>query len=140
MLTLTFHGHACFVLEADGRRVILDPFLMGNPAADIALDGLPRIDAVLLSHGHSDHLGDAIPIAPGGTGPPSSRRSSSPSFARTAARERTRYTSAVRTIFRSVAWSSCPPSTEARSLGTAPGVTRPPRAACWSRCAAEPST
>jgi len=63
MLTITFHGHACFVLEADGRRVILDPFLMGNPAADIALDGLPKIDAVLLSHGHSDHLGDAIPIA-----------------------------------------------------------------------------
>ena len=63
MLTITFHGHAYFVLEADGRRMILDPFLMGNPAADIALDGLPKIDAVLLSHGHSDHLGDAIPIA-----------------------------------------------------------------------------
>ncbi len=63
MLTITFHGHACFVLEADGRRVILDPFLTGNPAADIALDRLPKIDAVLLSHGHGDHLGDAIPIA-----------------------------------------------------------------------------
>jgi L-ascorbate metabolism protein UlaG (beta-lactamase superfamily) len=63
MLTITFHGHACFVLEADGRRVILDPFLAGNPAADIALDDLPKVDAVLLSHGHGDHLGDAIPIA-----------------------------------------------------------------------------
>ncbi len=63
MLTITFHGHACFVLEADGRRVIIDPFLTGNPAADIKVDRLPKIDAVLLSHGHGDHLGDAVPIA-----------------------------------------------------------------------------
>lgn len=63
MLTLTFHGHACFVLEADGRRVIIDPFLTGNPVADIPLERLPKIDAVLLSHGHGDHLGDAVAIA-----------------------------------------------------------------------------
>jgi L-ascorbate metabolism protein UlaG (beta-lactamase superfamily) len=63
MLTITFHGHACFVLEADGRRVIIDPFLTGNPAADISVDRLPKVDAVLLSHGHSDHLGDALPVA-----------------------------------------------------------------------------
>ena len=63
MLTLTFHGHACFTLEADARRVIIDPFLTGNPATDIPLTRLPKIDAVLLSHGHGDHLGDALPIA-----------------------------------------------------------------------------
>src|SRR3989449_5499962 len=63
MLTLTFHGHACFTLEADGRRVIPDPFPTGNPATDIPLARLPKIDAVLLSHGQGDHLGDAIPIA-----------------------------------------------------------------------------
>ena len=49
MLTLTFHGHACFILEADGRRVIIDPFLTGNPATDIPLARLPKIDAVLLA-------------------------------------------------------------------------------------------
>ncbi len=63
MVTIMFHGHACFTLEADGRRVIIDPFLTGNPAADIPVDRLPKVDAVLLSHGHGDHLGDAIPIA-----------------------------------------------------------------------------
>jgi len=63
MLKVTFHGHACFSLEADGRRVVVDPFLTGNPAADIPVDRLPKVDAVLLSHGHGDHLGDAIPIA-----------------------------------------------------------------------------
>ena len=31
MVTITFHGHACFTLEADGRRVVVDPFLTGNP-------------------------------------------------------------------------------------------------------------
>ena len=35
MPTLTFHGHSCFVLEHDGKRVIIDPFLSGNPKADI---------------------------------------------------------------------------------------------------------
>lgn len=51
------------MLEADGRRVVIDPFFTGNPAADIGLERLPKIDAVLLSHGHGDHLGDAIPIS-----------------------------------------------------------------------------
>ena len=62
-LTITFHGHACFTLEGDGHRLVLDPFLTGNPAADISVDRLAKVDAVLLSHGHGDHLGDAIPIA-----------------------------------------------------------------------------
>ena len=63
MLTATFHGHACFLLEGDGKRVVIDPFLTGNPAAVIGPDKLPKLDAVLLSHGHSDHLGDAVALA-----------------------------------------------------------------------------
>ena len=63
MLILTWHGHACFTIEAEGCRVIIDPFLTGNPTADIGLEQLPKIDAVLLSHGHGDHLGDALVIA-----------------------------------------------------------------------------
>lgn len=63
MQTLTYHGHACFVLEGAGKRLIIDPFLTGNPTADIGVDGLPKVDAILVSHGHDDHLGDAIAIA-----------------------------------------------------------------------------
>jgi len=59
----TFHGHACFLLERDGKRVIIDPFLTGNPAAVIAPDQLPHLDAILLSHGHGDHLGDAVALS-----------------------------------------------------------------------------
>ncbi|HEV8265876.1 MAG TPA: metal-dependent hydrolase [Gemmatimonadales bacterium] len=63
MLTATFHGHACFLLEGDGKRVVIDPFVTGNPAAVIGASGVPKLDGILLSHGHGDHLGDAVALA-----------------------------------------------------------------------------
>jgi L-ascorbate metabolism protein UlaG (beta-lactamase superfamily) len=63
VVTLTFLGHAAFLAEGDGKRVIFDPFITGNPKAPYSVDRVPRLDAILLSHGHSDHLGDAIPLA-----------------------------------------------------------------------------
>jgi L-ascorbate metabolism protein UlaG (beta-lactamase superfamily) len=60
---LTYHGHACFSLEGAGYTIWLDPFLSGNPQADIGPDEVTRADYVLVTHGHGDHLGDAIPIA-----------------------------------------------------------------------------
>lgn len=55
-------GHSAFTLEADGRTVLMDPFLTGNPAAAAAADDL-QPDAILITHGHADHVGDAVAIA-----------------------------------------------------------------------------
>ncbi len=63
MPTLTWHGHDCFILEHGGKRIAFDPFLTGNPKADVEAAALPKLDAILLTHGHGDHLGDAIPLA-----------------------------------------------------------------------------
>lgn len=63
MGTLTFHGHACFDIAANGHRLLIDPFLNGNPVADIGPDELESVTAVLLTHGHGDHLGDTVAIA-----------------------------------------------------------------------------
>ncbi len=55
-------GHACLLLESDGKRLLVDPFLTGNPAAAIKADEA-QADFILISHGHGDHVGDAISIA-----------------------------------------------------------------------------
>ena len=63
MASLEYHGHACFVLESTRGRIIIDPFLTGNPKADVAPENVGQVDAVLVSHGHGDHFGDTLAIA-----------------------------------------------------------------------------
>src|SRR3712207_1353390 len=61
-MDITFLGHACFLLEADGTRVLIDPFLTGNPKA-AKQAGEVEADVILLTHGHADHIGDTVDIA-----------------------------------------------------------------------------
>src|SRR5437764_5730287 len=55
-------GHACLLVETDGKNLLIDPFLTGNPAAAVKPTEVPA-DFILVSHGHGDHVGDTIDIA-----------------------------------------------------------------------------
>jgi L-ascorbate metabolism protein UlaG (beta-lactamase superfamily) len=59
---LTFLGHGAFALDCAKAKLVIDPFLSGNPLARVKPEEV-RADFVLLTHGHPDHLGDGISIA-----------------------------------------------------------------------------
>jgi L-ascorbate metabolism protein UlaG (beta-lactamase superfamily) len=61
-MEVRFLGHACFELSDGDTRVVIDPFLTGNPKAAIAAGDLEPT-AILLTHGHADHIGDTVSIA-----------------------------------------------------------------------------
>ena len=61
-IKVTWLGHAALALEIDGKHILVDPFLTGNPAAAASPDSLAA-DFILVSHGHGDHVGDTAAIA-----------------------------------------------------------------------------
>jgi L-ascorbate metabolism protein UlaG (beta-lactamase superfamily) len=58
----TWYGHAASGLETGGYKLVIDPFLDGNPAASLSPEAV-EADFILISHGHGDHVGDALAIA-----------------------------------------------------------------------------
>lgn len=64
-MKLTWYGHSAFKIEIEGASILIDPFLTGNPSfpesltMDQVADGVTH---VILTHGHNDHIGDAVDI------------------------------------------------------------------------------
>jgi L-ascorbate metabolism protein UlaG (beta-lactamase superfamily) len=62
-MKVTYYGHACFFVVVGGKTLLFDPFISGNPLAkSIDVKQVPA-DFILVSHGHKDHLADAVEIA-----------------------------------------------------------------------------
>ena len=63
MVKLVFYGHSCWEVQGTKHRILIDPYLTGNPLADVKPADFSKLDAILLSHGHGDHIGDTEAIA-----------------------------------------------------------------------------
>jgi L-ascorbate metabolism protein UlaG (beta-lactamase superfamily) len=62
-MKVIYHGHACLTVVIGGKVLLFDPFITGNPLAKNTDAEKVAADFILVSHGHSDHVGDAVAIA-----------------------------------------------------------------------------
>ena len=61
--TITWYSHSCVRIDtAGGKTVIIDPWF-SNPKSPIPVDAVDRCDLLLVTHGHFDHIGDAVALA-----------------------------------------------------------------------------
>lgn len=63
MVTLRYFGHAVFEIVGGRATLLVDPFLTGNIHTQVTPDDLGTVDYIFITHGHGDHIGDAVPIA-----------------------------------------------------------------------------
>jgi L-ascorbate metabolism protein UlaG (beta-lactamase superfamily) len=61
---ITWLGHATFLVQSPkGRRLVMDPWLAGNPKCPESFQALDGVDVITVSHGHGDHMGSAADLA-----------------------------------------------------------------------------
>ena len=56
-MRIYFHGHACFEIVGEAGRILIDPFLTGNPNTTAKPEDFDQLDAILVTHGHKYHIG-----------------------------------------------------------------------------------
>ncbi|WP_339147244.1 MULTISPECIES: metal-dependent hydrolase [unclassified Sutcliffiella] len=61
-MKVSYHGHSVVKVEANGKTILFDPFITGNDLTDLKADDL-KVDVILLTHGHNDHVGDTVDLA-----------------------------------------------------------------------------
>ncbi|MGO2077175.1 MAG: metal-dependent hydrolase [Staphylococcus equorum] len=61
-MNLSFHGQSTIYFEANGKKVIVDPFITGNGQSDLDANAI-EVDYIILTHGHGDHFGDTVELA-----------------------------------------------------------------------------
>jgi len=62
-MKVTYYGHSCFAVETGGKTLLFDPFITPNALAkSVDVDAVPA-DFILITHGHADHIADAVRIA-----------------------------------------------------------------------------
>ncbi|MGH9865235.1 MAG: metal-dependent hydrolase [Candidatus Acidiferrales bacterium] len=60
---LTWLGHATFkITTPSGRVIVVDPWVSGNPSCPEAMKKFERVDTLLITHGHGDHIADAVEL------------------------------------------------------------------------------
>jgi L-ascorbate metabolism protein UlaG (beta-lactamase superfamily) len=62
-MNLTYYGQSCFCVEVNNKTILFDPFIKHNPLAKHINVNEIKADYIFLSHGHGDHVADAIEIA-----------------------------------------------------------------------------
>lgn len=62
MKEITWHGHSNVTIQADGKKILIDPFFTGNPECDLKAGDVDELDLVLVTHDHGDHVGDTVEI------------------------------------------------------------------------------
>jgi len=62
-MKIKYYGHSCFEVTTNNKKLLFDPFISGNPLANNIDISKIMPDYILISHGHNDHIADAVKIA-----------------------------------------------------------------------------